>query len=124
MRSRCNNPNNTDYAHYGARGIRVCSRWDDFAKFFADMGDRPRGLTLDRIDVHGDYRPDNCRWASRLAQANNRRSNRVIEIDGVSRTLQQWCDVLGVEQSRVSHRLARGMPPTKAFSTSDFRCAR
>jgi len=75
MRARCNNPNNQDYALYGGRGIKVCQRWDSYAAFLEDMGERPEGMTLDRIDPNGDYTRDNCRWATALDQRHNRRVN-------------------------------------------------
>lgn len=82
MRQRCNNPNDKDYHRYGGRNVRVCKRWDNFANFLADMGERPDGTTLDRIDNDGDYTPENCRWATYANQAYNRRDNK-LSVDDV-----------------------------------------
>jgi hypothetical protein len=75
MRSRCNSPNNPDFHHYGGRGIKVCQEWNDFAQFRSDMGERPQGGTIERIDVNGGYNKDNVRWASQKEQCRNKRNN-------------------------------------------------
>lgn len=73
MRQRCQDPNSDGFANYGMRGVKVCERWQDFANFLADMGPRPHGMTLDRIDPSGNYEPGNCRWADWSTQNRNKR---------------------------------------------------
>lgn len=80
MVARCNNVKNPAYGDYGGRGIKVCERWLDFRNFFDDMGDRPEGHTLDRIDPNGDYCKENCRWATISVQNKNRRPSKVSKL--------------------------------------------
>jgi hypothetical protein len=122
MRARCTNANHKDFKDYGGRGIAVCARWDEFPAFLADMGERPLGMTLDRVDVNQGYGPENCRWADAVTQANNKRSNRLIEWRGEVKTLLEWCRVLGMDQSKVGYRLrSAGMTPDDAFADKDYR---
>jgi hypothetical protein len=79
MKSRCLNPNRRDYDRYGGRGITVCDDWLGFENFLADMGIRPEGMTLDRIDPNGDYEPSNVRWATAKQQGRNQRRNKRVK---------------------------------------------
>lgn len=99
MRLRCNNPKSVSYPAYGGRGIKIDPRWNDFANFLEDMGERPEGTTLDRIDVNGDYTKDNCRWATKEVQTTNRRKytlitvSRLRELEAIERRVKE----LGIE---------------------------
>ena len=109
MISRCTLPNLTAYRNYGGRGITVCDRWrHSFENFYADMGARPAKMSLDRIDVNGNYEPGNCRWATKAEQSTNTRRNHVIEFAGERLTLGEWEHRLGVRRGIVSSRLQRG----------------
>ena len=79
MRQRCFNKNHPDFKYYGGRGITICKRWDDYANFLADMGEAPKGLTLDRTNNQGHYEPSNCQWRTRKDQANNTRKQCPVE---------------------------------------------
>ena len=105
--ARCQNPKNIGYARYGGRGVSVCERWHDFLAFLADMGPRPTlAHSIDRIDVNGNYEPGNCRWATRTEQARNKRTNVVIEIDGVRKCMVDWCLHFGVPQTAAHKRIS------------------
>lgn len=105
MLQRCENPNSQAYENYGGRGIKVCDEWHTFEKFFADMGDRPKGFSIDRIDVNGNYCKENCRWVVSKVQNNNKRNNRHIEFNGETHTLGEWAEKLGVEWTILRNRI-------------------
>lgn len=109
MRQRCENPNFPKYEYYGGRGIKVCDRWRDFANFYADMGPRPHGLTLERIDNDGDYTPDNCRWATRKDQMRNQRITRRVTIDGKTYVAADLADQSGLKTDTIVERAKRGL---------------
>lgn len=108
MHARCNNPNNDEYECYGGRGIQVCDRWAHFENFLKDMGVCPTGMTLDRKETDGNYKPSNCRWVDSLTQQNNRTNNIEIEWNGKVQTVSQWERELKFPPNRLHARLHRG----------------
>lgn len=124
MKGRCDNPNNREYPYYGGRGIQVCARWrESFETFYADMGPRPsRKHSLDRIDNDGDYSPDNCRWATRIMQANNKSSNRILEFNGKRQTIAEWSRETGISEKNITGRLnRRGWSIERTLTTPNRR---
>ena len=115
MLRRCDNPKQQNYRLYGQRGISVCTRWKNFINFLQDMGERPNGMTIDRIDNDGNYEPRNCRWATHKQQSNNSRHNRIVILNGCKQTLQQWIEELKIPRSTVYSRINRGMSYEKAI---------
>lgn len=121
MKYRCQDPNSNEYHRYGARGISVCERWQKFENFLSDMGERPPGTTLDRIDSRGNYEPGNCRWADKYVQANNRSNSRKLHIGPVSKTLADWVRSAGVKYSLVQGRMMRGWDLKKSLNTPPLK---
>jgi hypothetical protein len=106
MVSRCVNQKDRGFALYGGRGIRVCDRWlKSPADFLADMGEPPDGLSIDRVDNDGPYSPENCRWATRVEQQNNRRCNRNITHQGKTQSLSEWAREIGLTNATLTKRL-------------------
>jgi hypothetical protein len=117
MIQRCTNPRHKSFADYGGRGIVICDDWWDFGRFLADMGERPKGTTLDRYpDLNGNYEPDNCRWATGKQQGNNRRSNVVLEFDGKKQTVAEWALELGIGPKTIGYRLRNGWTLEEALT--------
>ncbi len=118
MLSRCHNPKNNHYHLYGGRGIIVCERWHIFANFLEDMGEAPEDSSLDRINNNDIYKPGNCRWATDIQQANNRRNNRLVTMNGITKTITQWTDYLKISPGTVYSRLYRGWDIIDALTKS------
>lgn len=120
MRQRCTNPKCNRYYSHGARGIKVCERWNDYSTFLADMGPRPPKHSIDRRDNDGDYTPENCRWATAKVQGRNRRTTIRITLNGETRPLIEWCERLGfgteLDYQRIRKRLKSGWTPEEALS--------
>lgn len=112
MRKRCYEPSTSYYKNYGGRGIEVCERWrDSFENFYEDMGsDYKPGFSLDRINNDGNYSPENCRWATKEQQDNNKRSNRYIVTDRGKKTMSQLSKETGISYRTIESRLNRGYP--------------
>jgi hypothetical protein len=112
MRARCGNPDHPAFNDYGGRGITVCERWNDFANFLSDMGPKPSPRhEIDRINNGGNYEPDNCRWATRVVQHNNKRNNRLLTIGGRTQTIAQWARESSIDPGKLLQRVNAGWRP-------------
>ena len=116
MRKRCFCKTAWQYPRYGGRGIGVCARWESFENFLADMGERPAGMTLDRIDNDGHYSPDNCRWVPRVLQVRNRSNTVMIEAFGKNLSIAEWAQKLGLSYDTLLQRKRRGLPAEAILS--------
>ena len=117
MKQRCLNPNAPDYPKYGGRGITICQRWiDSFTNFFDDMGERPENLSIDRINVNGNYEPSNCRWASRSLQQRNKTTSLMIEWNGKVLCAADWSDIVNISSKIICDRIRVGWTPQEALT--------
>lgn len=107
MKSRCKNKNDPSFEGYGGRGIGFCDRWNSFENFLIDMGDRPHGKSLDRIDVNGNYHVENCRWATPSEQGRNKRNNRKVNYRDKLLTIAELAEITGVPYQRLHERIVR-----------------
>jgi hypothetical protein len=118
IKKRCTNKNCKAYKNYGGRGISICDRWSkSFANFVKDMGDRPAGYSIERINNEKGYYPENCKWAGRLEQAANQRSCRYIACNGQIKTCSEWSRNLNGNKSLVYNRIRLGWEHKKAVTT-------
>ena len=110
MKARCKNHRHQHYKHYGGRGITVCERWILFENFYADMGERPEGMSIERRDNNGNYCPENCCWETKKNQARNTSLNRIIKYDGKSQCISAWAEEIGINYGTLLSRLKKHQP--------------
>jgi hypothetical protein len=117
MMRRCHRPAHEQEArYYHDKGIRVCERWHDFASFYADMGERPAGLTLERIDNTGNYEPGNCRWATTIEQGRNKSNSRLVTYQGKTQCVSAWAEETGIKEITLWFRINKGWPLERALT--------
>ena len=118
IKRRCLNRNDTAYIKYGRRGITICDRWrDSFEAFLADMGKRPSAQhSIDRTDNKKGYEPSNCRWVTSIAQAQNKRNNRMITFNGITKTSSEWARITGIHRSTIEFRLDHNWSVEKSLT--------
>lgn len=116
MKNRCYSKSFINYHNYGGRGIIVCDRWMTFENFIEDMGERPEGMSLDRINSLCNYEVGNCRWATTIQQANNVRTNNIIEVFNRKQTLHQWAREYSIMPATLNKRLLLGWTTENALT--------
>jgi hypothetical protein len=117
MKYRCDKKDHPSYRLYGLRGIKYCERWKKFKNFLDDMGERPDGLSLDRIDNDGDYCRENCKWATGIEQINNRRNTVWLTLNGERLPRGEWCRRLGLHKGALDHRMRAGWSDKRVLET-------
>lgn len=124
MKSRCTDTNADQYKDYGGRGISVCDEWKSSYEAFRDWAigsGYVDGLTLDRIDVNGDYNQSNCRWVNMKTQSNNKRNNRVVKYNGQSHTISEWSELTGIRKETLLYRINAGWDIHEAMTRKPIR---
>lgn len=116
MKCRCENASHDNYQHYGGKGIEVCERWQSFENFLEDMGHRPNGTSIDRIDNAKNYEPENCKWSTTKQQCRNKTNNRIFVIEGRSVTMAELVEVSQLPRNTILNRIKRGWTIEKAIS--------
>lgn len=115
MKRRCLNRNDPAFPHYGGRGIKVCDRWMAYANFLADMGECPPGFSIERINVNGNYEPENCKWIPQSDQQNNRTDSQFLVFRGEKMTVSQFARLVGIKVELTVYRITRrGWTPERA----------
>jgi hypothetical protein len=119
MKNRCYDPNHKNYKHYGGRGIRVCEEWNEnFSAFLNDMGKKPTSNhTIERVEIDKGYYKENCKWATKMEQARNKRNNVIVTFEGKTMCLAEWAEFLGVHRGILAARIRKGWAMDKVLST-------
>ncbi len=124
MLARCYNPSHKNYYRYGGRGITVCARWlESFENFINDMGPKPKGYSLDRLDNDQGYAPENCEWRTAKQQCRNTRRNIFLTLDGVTKCLSEWSEYLGINYGTLQSRYLKGWSDEKVLTAPIGRWA-
>lgn len=116
MHERCSDDRHPYWHRYGGRGISVCERWHHFPNFVEDMGKRPIGLSLDRINNDGNYEPENCRWATRAEQNSNKSTARIVTAFGKTASVTEWAKTAGISRGAMYTRLKKGLDAERTVS--------
>lgn len=117
MIQRCTKATNPGFKLYGARGISVCERWKDFRNFWSDLGPRPTGMSIERIDNSKGYGPDNCKWATNHEQTRNTRRNRLLTFQDETKCIEDWSLSAGLKRGTIIGRLDRGWSTERTLKT-------
>ena len=118
MKQRCYNSKCKEFRYYGGRGIAICVRWlNSFENFLSDMGERPEGLSIERMNNNGNYEPSNCKWATPKEQMNNTRRNVILTLDGISLSISQWARKLSINKVTLRGRILSGWTIERALTS-------